>query len=95
MIKLTYIFDFYNAPKKAALLTAKGIKVDPNGEYALDRETNFVPRVGDLVTHYVLSNNDDETIELNGDVALVHIFIEEEQNGEIIMVNVDVEDDED
>lgn len=95
MITLTYIFDFYNAPKKAALLTAKGIKVDPVGNYEIYHETNFVPRVGDLVTHYVLSNNDDETIELNGEVKLVHIFIEEEQNGETIMVNVGVEDDED
>lgn len=95
MFTLTYIFDFCNAPKTAALLTAKGIEVDPHGDYAIDHKTNFVPRVGDTVTHYVLSNTDDETIELNGEVFLVHVFIEEEQNGEVIIVNVEVKDDED
>lgn len=85
MFELTIEFDLLSQPDNVEKLKKSGDDVDDKtSSFTLVKKSNFVPRVGDTITHYTVKGH----VELSGKVVLVN-FLTDEDSEESFYILVD------
>ena len=95
MFKLTIEFDLIHAPKLKEELISKEVNIKHLmfDSFVIEHKSNFVPRIGDYITHHLDCGPDFEDAEINGEVEYVNMIIDAGEK-ESFYITVHCEDDE-